>query len=57
MNDYAAMSERILKLLSDNQLIYRMREQCTSLASDTFSRPMVEKTLLQAFRDVYPEHF
>ena len=57
VNDYDAMSERILKLLSDNQLIYRMREQCTRLASDTFSRPMVEKTLLQAFRDVYPEHF
>ena len=57
LNDDAAMSERILQLLTDPQLMVSMRHNCVRSAKDNFSRPEVEKILMQAFHDVYPEHF
>ena len=57
LNDDAAMAERLIQLLSDPPLMVKMRENCVRVARETFSRPIVEKILLQAFRDVYPEHF
>jgi glycosyltransferase involved in cell wall biosynthesis len=57
LNDDAAMAKRILQLLSDSTLTATMRENCVRLARDTFSRPVVEKILIQAFQDVYPGYF
>lgn len=57
LNDDAAMSERILQILSDPKLMASMRENCVRSAKETFSRPEVEKILVKAFHDVYPEHF
>ena len=57
LNDDTAMAERILQLLSDPPLMATLRKNCVRLARETFSRAVVEKILLGAFHDVYPEHF
>jgi glycosyltransferase involved in cell wall biosynthesis len=57
LNDHAAMADRILQLLSDATLMATMRENCIRYAQKTFSRPVVEGIMLQAFQDVFPEHF
>lgn len=57
LDDDAAMAERILALLADPELMERMRVASAALAQRLFSRASTGKFLLQAFRDVYPEHF
>lgn len=56
-DDDRAMAERIAELLANRQLRDRMRTACRAYAESTFSRAAVEEILLQAFKDVYPEHF
>jgi glycosyltransferase involved in cell wall biosynthesis len=57
LNDDAAMAARIDHLLGDPILLATMGKNCVRIARDTFSRKVIDKILLRAFHDVYPEHF
>ncbi len=57
VGDADAMATRILQILDDESLAAQLSENSRAFAIEHFSLQSAEKNILNALRDVYPEHF
>ena len=52
-----ALADGILGLLADPSQLNRMRGECVRYAQSKFASAVIERQLLDAFHEVYPDHY